>query len=339
MLRSEERDDGESLAGQSRRLLGGVVLLAVFCVLVAGLLLAVPGLRSAADRISDAKPGWVAVAVLLELLSCAGYVVLFRLVFRPLERGLSARLSLAELAVNSVVSLSGVAGIALGAFVLRGRGFSAERIARRSVLMFVLTSAVNVLVTIVLGVLMWLGVLPGSSDPLLTLLPAAGALLLAALALGGAAWARRMLRGGASEQEGKLALALVALEGGVREAVELIRRGDWRLVGAVGYWLFDNLALVACLAAFGPSPSVWVVSMAYLVGMMANAVPVPAGLVAVEGGLVAMLAAFGVRPAALVLGAVLVYRAIQLWVPALVGSLAFLGLRRELRESAVRVVG
>jgi uncharacterized membrane protein YbhN (UPF0104 family) len=339
MLRSDDRDDGELLAGQSRRLLGGVVLLAVFCVLVAGLLLAVPGLRSAADRISDAKPGWIAVAVLLELLSCAGYVVLFRLVFRPLERGLSARLSLAELAVNSVVSLSGVAGIALGAFVLRGRGFSAERIARRSVLMFVLTSAVNVLVTIVLGVLMWAGVLPGSSDPLLTLLPAAGALLLAALALGGAAWARRMLRGGAVEQEGKLALALVALEGGVREAVELIRRGDWRLVGAVGYWLFDNLALVACLAAFGPSPSVWVVSMAYLVGMMANAVPVPAGLVAVEGGLVAMLAAFGVRPAALVLGAVLVYRAIQLWVPALVGSLAFMGLRRELRESAVRAVG
>jgi uncharacterized membrane protein YbhN (UPF0104 family) len=336
MLRS---DDGDSLAGQSRRLLGGVLLLAVFCVLVAGLLLAVPGLRSAADRISDATPAWVAVAVLLELLSCAGYVVLFRLVFSPLERGLSARLSLAELAVNSVVSLSGVAGIALGAFVLRGRGFSAERIARRSVLMFVLTSAVNVLVTIVLGALMWLGVLPGSSDPLLTLLPAAGALLLAALALGGAAWARRMLRGDASEQEGKLALALVALEGGVREAVELIRRGDWRLVGAVGYWLFDNLALVACLAAFGPSPSLWVVSMAYLVGMMANAVPVPAGLVAVEGGLVAMLAAFGVRPAALVLGAVLVYRAIQLWVPALVGSLAFVGLRRELRESAVRAVG
>jgi uncharacterized membrane protein YbhN (UPF0104 family) len=156
----------ESYSSQSRRLLGGLVLLGVFFALVVGLLLAVPGLRSAADRISDAKPGWVAVAVLLELLSCVGYMVLFRLVFRPLGRGLSARLSLAELAVNSVVSLSGLAGIALGAFVLRGHGFSAERIARRSVLMFVLTSAVNVLVTIVLGILMWSGVLPGSSDPL-----------------------------------------------------------------------------------------------------------------------------------------------------------------------------
>jgi uncharacterized protein (TIRG00374 family) len=163
--------------------------------------------------------------------------------------------------------------------------------------------------------------------------------LLAALALGGAAWAGRMLKRRDDLAEGRLALALIALQGGVREAVELIVHGDWRLLGAVGYWLFDNLALVACLAAFGPSPSVWVVSMAYLVGMMANAVPVPGGLVAVEGGLVAMLAAFGVRPAALVLGAVLVYRAVALWVPALVGSLAFLGLRRELREPAVGAAG
>ena len=35
------------------------------------------------------------------------------------------------------------------------------------------------------------------------------------------------------------------------EALALIRRRDWKLLGAVAYWLFDNLVLYACLAAFG----------------------------------------------------------------------------------------
>jgi uncharacterized protein (TIRG00374 family) len=117
---------------------------------------------------------------------------------------------------------------------------------------------------------------------------------------------------------------------GVADTLRVLREHDWRLSGAVGYWLFDNLALYASLAAFGHPPSVWVVFMAYLVGMLANAIPIPGGLVAVEGGLVGMLLLFGVRPASQVLAAVLIYRAISLWIPALVGSLAFLSLRREI---------
>src|SRR4029077_5642489 len=106
-------------------------------------------------------------------------------------RSLSSRLSLAELAVNSVVSVSGLAGIALGAWVLRSRGFPVERIARRSVLLFGLTSAVNVVAVAVIGTLMWLGVLPGTQDPLLTLLPAAAAVGLVLVTLLIAARARR----------------------------------------------------------------------------------------------------------------------------------------------------
>jgi uncharacterized membrane protein YbhN (UPF0104 family) len=70
--------------------------------------------------------------------------------------------------------------------------------------------------------------------------------------------------------------------------------------------------------------------MAYLVGMLANSVPVPAGLIAVEGGLVGMLLLFGARPATQVIAAVVIYRAISLWVPAIVGTLAFLSLRHEI---------
>ena len=85
-----------------------------------------------------------------------------------------------------------------------------------------------------------------------------------------------------------------------------------------------------CLLAYGPTPTFWVVAMAYLVGMLANSIPIPAGFVAVEGGLVGMLLLFGVRPASTVLAAVVTYRAISLWVPALIGSAAFLSLRREI---------
>ena len=102
-----------------------------------------------------------------------------------------------------------------------------------------------------------------------------------------------------------LYVALIALSGGVYDALSLIRaRRDWRLLGAVAYWLFDILALYACLLAFGPAPSFWVVAMAYLVGMLANSLPIPGGFVAVEGGLLGMLLLFGVRPGSLVLAAV-----------------------------------
>jgi len=111
----------------------------------------------------DGNPAWIAAGVVLEVLSCAGYVVLFGLVFGMLSRRLISRLSLSELAVNSIVSVSGLAGIALGAWVLRTKGISVARIAKRSVLLFVLTSAVNVGAVVVIGVPMWLGLIPGVS--------------------------------------------------------------------------------------------------------------------------------------------------------------------------------
>jgi uncharacterized membrane protein YbhN (UPF0104 family) len=319
-----------ALDAQSRTLRNSIISLAVFFALTIGLLLAVPGLRTAAEKITDAKLSWIAAAIIFELLSCAGYVLLFDLVFGSLARSLTSRLSLAELAVNSVVSVSGLAGIALGAWVLRSRGFPVERIARRSVLLFVLTSAVNVVAVAVIGTLMWLGVLPGTQDPLLTLLPAAAAvgLVFVTLLIAAGALAR-------TEQQGRVYVALTAIGGGVADALALIPRHNPRLLGSVGYWLFDNLVLFAALAAFGATPAFWVVAMAYLVGLLANSLPVPGGFLAVEGGLVGMLLLFGVRPASTVIAAVVVYRAISLWLPALIGSVAFLSLRREIGRPAV----
>jgi uncharacterized membrane protein YbhN (UPF0104 family) len=329
----------DAMSQQSRTLRNSIVVLAIFFALVAALLLAVPGLKSAADRISDARVGWLAAGGGLELLSCAGYVVLFGMVFGMLGRRLTSRLSLAELAVNSVVSVSGLAGIALGAWVLRTRGVSVERIAKRSVLIFVLTSAVNVGATAIIGLLMWVGLLPGSRNPLLTLLPAAVAMATIAGTVALAAWARRSAERRVRSR-GRMYVALTALSGGVFDALELIRaRRDPRLLGAVAYWLFDVCALYACLLAYGPAPSFWAVAMAYLVGMLANSLPIPAGLVAVEGGLIGMLLLFGVRPGSLVIAAVVTYRALSLWIPALIGSAAFLSIRGELSRPVVPSTG
>jgi uncharacterized membrane protein YbhN (UPF0104 family) len=327
----------DQLASTSRKLRNSLISLAVFFAIVVGLLLGVPSLQSAAERITQAKPGWVVAGLVLELLSCVGYVVLFDLVFGRLGRSLATRLSLSELAVNSVVSVSGLAGIALGAWVLRSRGFSVERIAKRSVLIFVMTSAVNVGAVALIGIPMWLGLLAGSSNPLLTLLPAGAAIGAICGTLAAAAWARRSVDG--FDRTSRRGIALIAVGGGVEDALAMIRAGDWRLLGAVGYWLFDNLALWACLHAFGRGPSIWAVAMAYLVGMLANSIPIPGGFFAVEGGLVGMLVLFGAHPAALVIAAVVVYRAISLWIPALIGSAAFLSLRRDLGKPAAPAMG
>lgn len=322
-------DERTALSTQSRRLRNGVIALAVFFALVVALLLAVPGLSSVADRISDANLAWVTVGVGLELLSCLGYVLLFELVFQT-DRRFSTRLSFAELAVNSVVSVSGAGGIALGAWVLRTKGVAVEKIARRSIVMFLVTSAVNVGAVVLIGVPMWLGVLSGSTNPLLTLLPAAlaAATILATLATG--RWAERLSAGQGGHRRVRDALGIVGH--GVRDAVRLILDHDWRLAGALGYWLFDTFVLYVCLAAYGPTPSFWAVAMAYLVGLFANSIPLPGGMIAVEGGLVGMLLLFGVKPAAAVVAAVVTYRAISLWLPALIGSLAFLSLRSEIGE-------
>ncbi|HSZ14367.1 MAG TPA: lysylphosphatidylglycerol synthase transmembrane domain-containing protein [Solirubrobacteraceae bacterium] len=332
-----ELEDGANvMAAQSRTLRNSLISLAIFFALVAALLIGVPGLDEAADRIAHANMGWVLAGVGLEALSCLGYVVLFGLVFGRLGRSLSSRLSLAELAVNSVVSVSGLAGIALGAWVLRTKGVSVERIAKRSVLIFVLTSVVNVGAVVVIGIPMWLGVIAGSRDELLTLAPALAAAATIAGTLVLASWARRATAA-QRLRHGRVAVALAAVSGGVQDALQLLREHDWRLLGALGYWLFDNLVLYACLAAFGPAPTFWVVAMAYLVGMLANSIPVPGGFLAVEGGLVGMLLLFDVRPASLVIAAVVVYRAISLWLPALIGSVAFLSLRRDIGKPVAPV--
>jgi uncharacterized protein (TIRG00374 family) len=130
---------------------------------------------------------------------------------------------------------------------------------------------------------------------------------------------------------------LGALGSGVRESLELL----WPprpllLVGLVGYLGFDVAILWAMFHAFGASPPVAIVALAYLIGELGGLIPVPGGIGGVDLGLVATLVLYHV-PAAEAAAAVLAYRALALVVPAVLGACAFALLRRSLAKERIAI--
>jgi uncharacterized membrane protein YbhN (UPF0104 family) len=67
----------------SRRLRRFMLILGFLIVAVAALVVLVPGLESLRDSFSGAKPGWLAIAAGLEVLSWLSYVIVFRGVHGP----------------------------------------------------------------------------------------------------------------------------------------------------------------------------------------------------------------------------------------------------------------
>src|SRR3954454_2973862 len=86
------------------RLRRSLVLLAVVVLAVVAVLVLVPGLGSLREKFMGAQPGWLALAVVLQLGSCAAYVLVFRGVFcRRMSWRTSSEIGLSELAANSVI--------------------------------------------------------------------------------------------------------------------------------------------------------------------------------------------------------------------------------------------
>jgi len=134
---------------------------AVLIALVAGLLLAIPGLHGVAHQVTHVQAGWIAAAVELEVLSCLGYVLAFLQVFDRAPIRFGARVALSELAFGAAVSLGGAGSIAVGAWLLIDRGAPRQRVAERSAVLFLLTSAVNVITLALTGLALFIGILPG----------------------------------------------------------------------------------------------------------------------------------------------------------------------------------
>jgi uncharacterized protein (TIRG00374 family) len=101
---------------------------------------------------------------------------------------------------------------------------------------------------------------------------------------------------------------------------------------------FDLAVLWACFEAFGHSPPVGVLVVGYLIGQLGGNLPVPGGIGGLDAGLIGTFVIFH-QPLAVTTAAVLVYHGISLWIPGLLGSVAFVQLRstlaRETRPAAM----
>ena len=302
---------------------------------VAGLvILLAPGLGEVRDLLADARPGWLALAVAFEALSCVSYVLMFRPIFcQSMPWRTSWEIGLAELGAGSIVPASGAGGLALGAWILREGGMPAERIARRSVAFFLIKSSVNFVAVAVLGTLMAVGLLGPDRSPWLTALPAAVAVLvIAAVLLVPRLGAGDPVPPGAGRTRRALRAVRKALVGGTAEAVEMARSRNLLVIaGSVGYWAWDNAALWATFHAFGHPPPLTVILMGYLIGQLGGLLPLPGGLGGIDGGLIGTLIVYG-APAAATAAAVLAYRVILFWLPLLAGAVAFISLRRGLNH-------
>jgi uncharacterized membrane protein YbhN (UPF0104 family) len=304
--------------------------LAVRLALVAGVIGALafavsslPGLGDVRDRLADASPGWLAAAAALQLLSCLAFVAAFRGVFcHRLPWRMSYEVGMAAQGTNVLLPSGGAGGLALAAWALKRAGMPTERLARRTVAFYVLTSSVNFFTAVIAG----LALAIGGGALLWTAGPAVAAAVVIALVL---AVPRLFTR----PREGRLGRVLAALSAGIRDAVRLARAGHpLILLGAIGFMAFDLLALGAAFTAIGAMPSVGVLALAYVVGQLGGLIPLPGGVGGADGGLIAALVLYG-TPLGAAAAAVLAYRAFQLGLPALLGALAVVRLPKVLERA------
>jgi uncharacterized membrane protein YbhN (UPF0104 family) len=322
---AEEDRSGFDDAHASRSLRRGLISLVILVALVTGLLLAIPGLHGVAHDVTHMQPGWLAVAIALEVLSCLGYVLAFLQVFDRAPIRLGARVALSELAFGAAVSLGGAGSAAVGALLLVERGAPPGRVAERAAVLFLLTSAVNVITLVLTGLGLFVGVLPGSGNPLLSILPAGVGAAALAFFLALPRYSERLAH---VRSPGRVRTLLIETALTIRSTKRLLISPDWRILGAVGYLWFDIAVLAACFAAIGHVPPLATIVLAYQIGYLANVLPIPGNIGVLDGSLVGMFVLYGVS-ATIATAATVVYHAIALWIPAMWGTIAFLILRRS----------
>ncbi len=317
----------EDFSGHNLR--RSLTILAVVAIAAVVLVALLPGLSSLRQSFDGAEPGWIWLGAAFELLSCASYVLVFRAVFCDrMSWRTSTEIGLSEQAANTLLSVGGAGGLALGAWILRRGGVPAAQIGRRTVAFFLLTSLANVGFLALGGIALASGLMSGPSSPLLGIVPAIvgiGAIILALTA-------RRVARAlKARSERPRLQAILAACADGVDEAVGLLSSPTmW--IGSIGYMLFDIAVLGVCFPAFGnPLPPLDALLLAYIIGQLGGLVPLPGGIGGLDLGLIGALVLYGVNATDAAV-AVLAYRGILLAVPALVGLPALASLQRRLRS-------
>jgi uncharacterized protein (TIRG00374 family) len=326
-----------------------ITVFSIFMLSAVGFLYFVlPKLTSAGETVHRIEHGdrwWIAIGVVLEVLSFAGYVVLFRTVFvkRPhphshLDRigwRVTYQITMAGLAATRLFAAAGAGGIALTAWALRRSGMEPRLVACRLVAFNVILYTVYAGSMLIDGLGLGIGLFPGGGSFAITFVPAIVAAILFSCAFGIAALPGDAERKFAARAEGggrlsrfyaKAATVPGLVASGVRTAWDVVKAREWGILGALAWWGFDISVLWAMFHAFGEPPPFTVIWMAYFVGTLGNLLPVPGGIGGVEGGMIGAFAAFGVNLELATL-AVLSYRAISFWLPTIPGAIAYFQLR------------
>ena len=322
-----------------RRAVAGAVGVAAIAGFILFVVPQLSALGPTLHRLRAADPKWLAFGIILEALSLCGYIALFRTVFscHGVRIGWKAsyQITMAGVVATKLFAAAGAGGVALTVWALRASGLSARSVARRLLSFEFFLYGVYAATLVVFGVGLRSGLFAGRAPWTLTIAPAVlGTAVIVVLLsmralpndferrmkpLVGARRGRRLLA--------RLASAPWAVHDALGITLSLIRERKPWLIGAIAYWAFDIATLWACFHAFGSPPTVAVIVMAYFVGALANALPLPGGLGGVEAGMVGAFLAFGTHTSLAIL-AVLSYRLISFWLPTVPGAAAYLQLRR-----------
>lgn len=318
-------------SSQRHQLRSGLVSAAALSLLLGGLALAIPGLGAVGRRVAHAHWTWVVLAGGLELASCLGYVLAFQGIFNDIPRRFAALVAAAEQAFGAVVPVGGAGGIAAGGWLLSRAGMPVRAIAQRSAVLFLLTSATNVVALVLAGAGVAAGLFAGPHDLALSILPAGvgGAVLGLFLVLALRASGRT------GDGRSRASAAIRATAAASAMTLRAIQRPGWRLaIGAQAFLLCDIAVLWLAIHALGYDAPVAPLVLAYLIGYLANAVPIPGGVGVLDGGLAGALLLYHV-PAPAAIGGVLLYHALALWIPAVSGTLGFIVAQRQINSGAL----
>jgi glycosyltransferase 2 family protein len=188
---------------------------------------------------------------------------------------------------------------------------------------------------LLLGVGLATGIIRGGGGLLLTAFPAAVAAGAIAATLAVRRLARRARRGSLGRRTDRDRPALrrrcQPRPTASTRRYHLRQANPLLLVRLAGFLVFDMLTFWASFRAVGASPELALIGMAYLTGQLGNWLPVPGGIGGTELGLVGALVLYGL-PGLTATAAVLLYRAIELWMPAVLGIAAFVQPRPLLKR-------
>jgi uncharacterized membrane protein YbhN (UPF0104 family) len=323
----EHPADVVSPTGRRRR--PGVRALVVTLVAAGslGLLLWVAPLDQVIAQIGHMQLHWVLAAVALEIGSCLSYVVVFRRFFPEPPRGVSHQVAWMAMGAGAVLPGGNISSAAATGWLLRRHGIGPRRLIERCAALLCLLTAFGFVVNGVAGVVLLIGLPGGPHDLSHTGIP----ILVSVGVLGTATGVALLIRRWGERAPRLVRGVAVGLEGAWRAA----GTPHWRLLGGAGFLCLDMGALWAACGATGHPIGIPALVIAYCIGYLTTTIPIPAGLGVLDSGLAAALVLYGLPPTASV-GAVLVYHAISIWVPATGGLIAWLPTRRRAAAAARR---